>query len=185
MSNRQLLGTLQLLIWPDVVPKACQVLRHYVEKDYDFEFSLMVNPPTNDTRAYRRHVRRDGALKYAVSHPLPEAMQDIEKTSALWSLPSYVCFKISDEEPHVPELVVLNTNLTYLAGKQPESAFGQVSEFGVVIGKVLLGPIDLVTQVAAFDHKALEEFEVAKEERTWKDGTFSFPASFQCAVLDN
>ena len=170
-TSRQLLGVIKLLVWPDVAPKACQILRQYVEKDYKFHLSFMVDPQHNYTRTYRRRVRKGSSATDAIMYPTTEAMRETEKSSALWSSPNFVCLKYSDESPHVLVLTVLNTNLTYLGGKPPESGFGEASEFGVVIGKVLDGPIDEVRRNAAFEYQACEA-EYA-----------NFPTTFECVLL--
>ena len=188
-QHQQLLGRIVLSIMPDMAPKACRVLRQYVENRYNFQLSFTVDSPDirddDSTMMFYRQVRRGTAVEDAVTHPLTDAMKDIEESSGLWSSANSVCFKFSEEEPHMPELTVLNTSLTTLGGKLPESVFGQSSRCGVVIGKVLEGPIDKVRKLAAFEYQTCVEFGVSKKERTWEDKFFVIPSYFRCALWDD
>ena len=134
----------------------------------------MIDPQHNSTHTYARLIRKEGSVKKAIWHSLPpEALQDIETSSALWSTPNFVCLKFSEEAPYIPELTVLNTNLTYLGGKLPESVFEDASQFGVVIGKVLDGPIDRARLLAAFEYRTLE------------DNPFDCPTAFDCVLVED
>ena len=181
-TERKLFGTLKLLIWPDVAPKACQILRQYVENSYAMELSLMFDPQLDETLSYDRHVQKDGSVKIALTHPATEAMQDIEKTNAFWSSSNFVCFKFSDSEPSIPELTIMNGHRSALDGKLPESVFEEVTWHGVVIGKVLDGPIDPIRQLTAFDYQTTREFDVANKKRNWEDWLPSSTINFECAV---
>ena len=173
-----------MVIWPDVAPKACQVLRQYVENKYKFQLSFTVDPVDDEaTMTFHRQRRIGTSVEGMVTHPLTEAMQNVETTSDFWASPNFVCFKFSDEEPHMPELIFLSTNLTKLRGELPENVFGQSGWCGMVIGKVLDGPIDQVRKLAAFEDQACIEFGVAKEEQTWEDQFFTFPSYFECSLL--
>ena len=156
-----------------MAPKACQVLRQYIEKNYYFTLWFMIHPQDNYIWGYTREIQKGYSGREVVMQPMTEAMLDIEKTCGLWSLPNFVCFRASSNAPHHPELTILNTSLTYLGGKLPESVFGEMSEFGVVIGKVLDGPIDLIRQLAAFEYKAYE------------DKNLNFPTTFECALVND
>ena len=186
ISRSRFFGPVEVLIWPDVAPKACQVLRQYVESDYQFQLSVTFALPLNLTD---RQVQEGESVDDAIKHPLTEAMREIEETSALWSSPGSVCFTCTDE---VPRLTVLDRSLTILDGQQPDNVFGEVSGFGVVVGKVVCGPVgkvvcgpvDVLRDLAAFDRQGQGEFGRGRDELSLGDGFFVFPTAFDCALLN-
>ena len=183
LNTRQLLGTIKLLMRPDMAPKACQVLRQYIENNHDISLSFMIHPRQNYNTGYHRVVRNEDSLKRALKHPITEAMRDIEKTNTLWSAPNSVCFRFSGGVPSVPLLTVLNRSLPVLGGQLPESVFGDVSQLGVVVGEVVDGPMDRIREVAAINLRSWFGFGVEKEERLWKDPFFVLPSFFECALV--
>ena len=131
-------GSLEVLIWADVAPKSCQILRRYVEKEHHFRVEHTVGRSTDANggvaRCFGRKKQGSGESVFAVGC---QVVTDVEQESKLWADPQSVLLGFGY---YGPQLLISNRMLQPLLGQQPsikltEDTTGERSPF--VVGKVI------------------------------------------------
>ena len=171
----RLFGSMDLLIWADVAPKACQLLRRYIDNDYYFAVSRMIGTCRKLTFATIER-KQHNASKVAEHVELnDEDFAELEKGTGLWCAPDSVVLTLDRENGvNEPELTISSRGKC-LSGKQPEKP-GDVP--GLVIGKVLHHPSRRVEQLEDFISLAECSFEFANLNTT------TTTIMFECLVSD-
>ena len=149
-SRWEMFGSVMVLIWADVAPKACQILRRYVENEYRFTVEYTVGRSTDANQGLTRCTYRTKTGGWG-SHLLTQATElsqeeitDVKKQSGLWAVPQSVLVSFDEYGPH---LLILNRMEQPLLGLQPsirvtEDTTGEQS--GIVVGKVLSSSPELL-----------------------------------------
>ena len=138
---RDMSGSVVVLIRADVAPKACQILRRYVENDYHFTVDHTVGRSTDAKRGLVRCIRRMigdrcGSLSQVIKLSQEEST-DVEKQSGLWVVSQSVLLSFSENGPR---LLISNGMEQPLIGQQPDISLmeGKADQLpGIVVGKVL------------------------------------------------
>ena len=82
------LASVDVLIWTDVAPKACHLLRHYVKNGYRFKAGHVVGRVTKKNKGFFCESRRKSIWDLAMAEakiPTPEEM-NVEKQNGLWAV---------------------------------------------------------------------------------------------------
>ena len=181
----RMVGFVDMVIWADVAPKACQLLRRYVENDYHFRVGHTVGDfdDANSGMVFcGRKKRGDGGANSAFK-ALSEGDREVEEQSELWSLPDSVLLAVDDI---YPGLIILNKTGQALTDKQPNNGIistgtGRVP--GVVVGKVLSSPPERLKRLHEFLYAATWKFDPEEDDRG--DEVFlAFPLKFECSIVE-
>ena len=152
----QVSGSVEVLIWADVAPKACQLLRHCIEKvhrrtitverfadaDHNSAGSLLLDWSSNAPK---------------LSLPgLPELKKlseenKGEKQSGLWPVDDSVLLSFKDG---LPQLSILTNIRSPLRGQQPDNKERESTangRSGIVVGKVLSFSPDFLRNLEVFE----------------------------------
>ena len=180
----KMVGCVNLLIWADVAPKACQLLRRHVENDFNFYVGQTVrrirDPDSGVSTCFRK---KRGALgpEQAVFRNLSEEERNIEIRNELWPVHDSVLLSVDDSGL---DLIILSATEQPLLGvqpnKPPEEGLVSISYQvpGIVIGKVVGSlPEDL---------KKLYDFVYATSREFSADGSeeLRFPLGFECSIAE-
>ena len=135
------LGSVEVLIWADVAPKACLILRRYVENKYYFTVKHTAGRSTDAKRGLARCIGRTTIDYFGSLSQLRELSQeeitDVEKQSGLWVVSQSVLLSFSENGPR---LLISNGMEQPLIGQQPDISLmeGKADQLpGIVVGKVL------------------------------------------------
>ena len=141
-------GSVEVLIWADVAPNACQKLRRYVENSHYFTVQHTVGRTTDANRGLTRCMSRKKSERHVFQSPLiklsQEEITDVEKQSGLWVVPQSVLLSFSENGPR---LLISNGIEQPLLGQQPDISLmeGKADQLpGIVVGKVLSASPELV-----------------------------------------
>ena len=159
----KMFGWVNVLIWADVAPKACEMLRLFVIQGHHFGVVHKVGRLTDaDSRDFSSGVRKEaGKSEYATLASLGGDNSQFEKQSGLWSVADSVLLTIDES----PKLTILHNKRPSWPGRQvskkvADSSTGQPS--GLVVGKVL-----------SSSPNHLEELQ-----------DHHFPMAFECSVVE-
>ena len=135
------LGSVEVLIWADVAPKACQILRRYVENNHRFTVEHTVGRSTDANRGLARCTRRTKSDRFVFQSPLIKLSQKeithVEKRSELWEVPHSVLLSFDE---YVPRLLISNRMEQPLLGQQPSMKLMEDTtreQSRILVGKVL------------------------------------------------
>ena len=151
----QVFGSVDVLIWADVAPKACQLLRHCIEEVYDRTMTV--------ERFYDADHNSAGSLLLDWSSNAPKlslpGLPELkklseenkgEKQSGLWPVDDSVLLSFKDG---LPQLGILTNIRSPLRGRQPDNKERESTangRSGIVVGKVLSFSPDLLKNVEVF-----------------------------------
>ena len=148
--------SVNVLIWADVAPKACQLLRHYVQNGYGFTVRQTSVGPGIDVSFVRQ--KKNEVKK------LGEEALNVEKKTGLWDLCDSVLLDVDKSGP----VLVLRTTSRRLKGEQPQVKGIEEAALPVGGGESAI----VVGKVQSVRPDTMYAFNVLGEERTGRFLTF-------------
>ena len=136
-TDWKMLSSVDVLIWADVAPKACQLLRRYVENKYCFVVGHVVGRSAADEFFTWNQFKPVSGSTTSRYKTLTEEEMDVEVESRLLAVPGSVLLSMSKYGPH---LTTMDTVGQPLLGQQPQNklAEGVTSRWpGIPVGKVI------------------------------------------------
>ena len=135
----KMLGSVDMLIWADVAPKACEILRRYAENNYSFTVGHMVEDKNKaNSRMVFCSSKRTGVSgsQLAEIRRLSVEERKVEKQSGLYYGPDSVLLTLGVSGP---KLTILSKMGQALSGEQPNKPAECTTDElpGIVVGRVL------------------------------------------------
>ena len=151
----KMFGWVNVLIWADVAPEACQMLRHFVDEDYRFGVVHTVGSLTDaDSRDFSCGIRKEvGTPEYTTEAPFSLDKSDFETRSGLWSVADSVLLTFNKS----PKLTILHNKRSPLPRRQVSKklAGSSTSQPSIlVVGKVLSSSTNHLEELQ--DHRGCE-----------------------------
>ena len=136
-TDWKMLSSVDVLIWANVAPKACQLLRRYVENKYCFVVGHVVGRSAADEFFTWNQFKPVSGSTTSRYKTLTEEEMDVEVESRLLAVPGSVLLSMSKYGPH---LTTMDTVGQPLLGQQPQNklAEGVTSRWpGIPVGKII------------------------------------------------
>ena len=139
----KLFGSAEVVIWADVAPKACQLLRKFAEKDYPFTTNHSVRGTNRGVVSFLKRIPGSTAFsgfssgRVKLLEVLRGEADQVEKQSGLWTVPDSVVLNFDTKRPH---LDIFNQKWQSLKGRLPNNKVTNDTHGerpGMVVGKVL------------------------------------------------
>ena len=177
----QLLGSMDLLIWTNAAPRACQLLREYVEKDYFFAVARMIGSfkKPKSFIAFRKGKNIETSEISTQVDIDEEKLDALEKRSKLWTVPDSVSLNLRHDEPW---LVIANSHEP-LQGSHLEKPPGMRGEGEIVIGKVLNPPPLQVRQLQDLIYSTRTDFQAVNSTGRGVDINVTH-FMFECSIIE-
>ena len=183
----RLFGAATVVIWADVAPRACQILRQYVENGFFFRVGQTVGRLTDENAgvlAYGRmnhNPRRLSRAEVEAGKQIDAGNKiDAGNQSGLWYAPDSVLLTLTILGPRLVICSRMDSMGQTLLGQQPNNTLTKCTaskQPGIVVGKVISSPPKSLRQ--------LQDFTYAASLTSSQTGRFLlFPRAFECSLIE-